>query len=112
MESQTGHPEFKSGLKLCWASLLLLPVGLLGVSGGPCAGPSGTPGAAILLAVGLGSLVAAVYGIALIIRNWNRSPGSMRIFGGLSVLGALGALVGAGVYVLIGILTFSAFVRY
>jgi hypothetical protein len=112
MESQTAHLQFKSGLKLCWASLIVLPIGLLGVSGGPCAGPSGLMGAGILLIVGLGSLAAAGYGISRVAGNWNGAPDLMRIFGGLSILGALGACVGGGAYFLIGFLTFSVLVRF
>jgi hypothetical protein len=112
MESQTGHLRFSSGMKLCWTSLLVLPLGLLGVTGGPCAGPSGVLGAGILLAVGLVSLAAAGYGISRVVGNWSGAPDLMRVFGGLSILGALGACVGGGAYFLIGLLTFSVLVRF
>jgi hypothetical protein len=112
MEGQTGHLQFKSGLKLCWTSLLVLPLGLLGITGGPCAGPSGVPGAGILFAVGLASVAAAAYGIVRVLRHWLGMTELMRAFGGLSVLGALGATCVSGIYILVGFMTFAAFVRF
>jgi hypothetical protein len=38
MDSNLRTTQFKSGLWLCWLSLLALPVGLLAIGGGPCGG--------------------------------------------------------------------------
>ncbi len=54
--------KFKSGFYLCWTSLLVLPVGLLAIGGGPCAGPRNSLGSAILLTVGVCSVATAVSG--------------------------------------------------
>ncbi len=112
MDEQTRRAQFKSGLWLCWASLLLLPAGLLAIGGGPCAGPRDALGSAILLGIGIGNLAAFVYGAAGVIRGIRGMRNLMRLFGTASVCGAtLGAVVG-GFYLLIGILSLGAFLRY
>jgi hypothetical protein len=111
MEGQTNQQQFNSGLQLCWTSLLVLPLALFGITGGPCAGPSGIKGAGILLVVGFGSLVAAGYGISRVAGNWSARPNLLRAFGGLSVLGAVGACIGGGACFLLGLFTFVVLVR-
>jgi hypothetical protein len=110
MEGQANRSLFKSGLGLCVASLFCTFVGLLGMSGGPCGGPSSTLGSVILFGAGLGCLGAAVYGITRIVRGWSGTPDLMKFFGGLSVLGALVAVAAGSLYVLIGFVSFLSFV--
>jgi len=60
---------FKSGLWLCWIAILLTPVGLLAIGGGPCAGPNNTLGSIILFGVGFCALFGALFGVAMVLRN-------------------------------------------
>jgi hypothetical protein len=104
--------KFKSGLYLCWISLLLLPVGLLAIGGGPCAGPRNSLGSAILLTVGVCSVAAAVYGAIRVLTSIKAAQNPMRVWGAFSICCAgLGAFVG-GVYLLFGIVSLRAFLRY
>jgi hypothetical protein len=112
MYDQADRAQFKSGLWLCWGSLLLLPVGLLAIGGGPCAGPRNALGSAILLGIGLACLAAAVYGIARIIRHFRGAANLMRLIGAASVCGATLGAVGGGLYLLVGIISLEAFLRY
>ena len=104
--------KFKSGLWVCWASLLTLPLGLLAIGGGPCAGPSNVLGSAILLTVGGFGVGAGVFGASRILRGFRSEPTGMRLWGALSicVVGLVG-LVGS-FYLLIGIYSLDDFIRY
>jgi hypothetical protein len=112
MDDQTHRTRFKSGLWLCWASLLLLPIGLVAVGGGPCAGPRNALGSAILLGIGLGNLAAVVYGATRVIRSIRGMGNLMRLLGAASICrAAFGAFVG-GFYLLIGFVSLGDFLRY
>src|SRR4029077_12931807 len=52
----TADIPLKSGIALCWASLLGLPIGLLAIGGGPCAGPRNLAGSLILLGLAFSPL--------------------------------------------------------
>src|SRR5215469_8373472 len=43
----TANGDFKIGATLCWLSSVTLPLGLLAIGGGPCAGPRNATGSAI-----------------------------------------------------------------
>jgi hypothetical protein len=104
--------KFKSGLRLCWISLLTLPLGLLAIGGGPCAGPRNALGSAILLTVGGFGVGAGVFGVSRIVRGFRSEPTRMRLWGALSVcVVGLVCLVGS-FYLLIGIFSLGAFMRY
>lgn len=104
--------KFKSGLYLCWISLIILPVGLLAIGGGPCAGPRNSLGSAILLTVGACSVAAAIYGAIRVLTNIRAVQNLMKVWAALSVCCAsLGAFVG-GLYLLFGFATLRDFLRY
>lgn len=112
MDSNLPTSQLKSGLWFCWLSLLALPVGLLAIGGGPCAGPRNAAGSAILFTIGMGSLVLAVYGIVQVIRGFRAAKNLMRIGGALSICCAgLAGFVG-GIYLTIGIISLEAFLKY
>jgi hypothetical protein len=112
MKSNLRATQFKSGLRLCWLSLLALPVGLLAIGGGPCAGPRNAAGSAILLTTGIGSLILAIYGIFRVLRGIRAAAILMRAWGGLSVCCAGFAGFLGGFYLLMGIISLEAFLRY
>jgi hypothetical protein len=112
MDSNPPPSQFKFGLWLCWLSLLALPVGLLAIGGGPCQGPRNAAGSAILLPTGVGCLVLAVYGIFRVLRGFRAAAILTRTWGALSVYCAgLAGFVG-GFYVLVGITSLEASLRY
>ena|SRR5579862_4316842 len=95
MELEENLRRYKSGLLWCGISLLAIPVGLLAIGGGPCAGPRDGLGAAILLGAGLSAFGGAVVGISRILRNRSAATELLKAFGILGVCGAvLSGLVG------------------
>jgi hypothetical protein len=112
MNEETGHNPFRSGLWLCWISLFVLPIGLLAIGGGPCAGPRNALGSAILLAIGGGAAGAAVYGVVRVLRGIKARAISMQLWGLLSVgCAGFAALVG-GFYLLLGFVALQAYWMY
>jgi hypothetical protein len=98
-------------MALCWLSLALLPVGLVGVAGGPCAGPRNAAGCAILLVVGFAALAASIYGGVRILRFFRVAQVRTKLLGILSLLcGCFATFVGA-IYLLIGAISLPAFMR-
>jgi len=92
--------RLRKRLRFCWGSLLLVPLAGLAVSGGPCGGPDGPLGAAILFAIGLASLGLAVYGVLGI-----RQKGQTDVANGwvvLSVSCAVLASLADAVFILLG----------
>jgi hypothetical protein len=65
-KDQPPYRKFKTGLRVCWLSVLALPVGLLAIGGGPCAGPRNALGWAILLTVGAVGIAGGTFGIITI----------------------------------------------
>ncbi len=109
MDEKIGGSRFKSGVLLCWISLLVLPVGLLAIGGGPCAGPRNSLGSAILLTVGVCSVAAAAYGAIRVLTSIKLVQNVMKVWGALSVCCAgLSAFVG-GVYLLLGFVSLRDF---
>lgn len=104
--------QFGIGLRLCWGSLALVPLGLLAIGGGPCAGPRNAMGSAILLLGGLGSVGLAVYGIFRVLRGIRAASSLMRVWGALSVCCAGFAGFVGGIYVLLGFVSLDSFLRY
>jgi hypothetical protein len=89
-------------MALCWLSLALLPVGLMGVASSPCAGPRNAAGSAILLVVGLAAVAGSIYGGARILRFFRVAQLRTKLLGILSLLcGCFATFVG-GIYLLIG----------
>jgi hypothetical protein len=111
MELEQKLRLFKSGLWLCWIAILLTPVGLLAIGGGPCAGPNNTLGSIILFGVGLSALFGALFGVAMVLRGIAAADGPSRLWGALSVCGAgLAGLAGV-FYLLVGFAAASVFLR-
>ena len=99
------------GLGLCWAAFAPLPVGLLAIGGGPCAGPGNAAGSAILLGAGLGSVYLAGYGIFRAVRGIGAATRMMRVWAALSICGAGFAMLAGGAYLCIGVISLQAFLR-
>jgi hypothetical protein len=103
--------QFKIGLKLCWGALAPVPLGLLAIGGGPCAGPRNAAGSSILLFGGVASLVLAVYGISQVLRGIRVEGSLMRVWGAFSACCAGFAGFAGGFYLLMGIYSLEAFIR-
>lgn len=111
MSAPTTESKLKVGMALCWLSLALLPVGLVGVAGGPCAGPRNAAGSAILLVIGLATVAASIYGGVRILRFFRGAQVRTKLLGILSLLcGCLAIFVG-GIYLLIGGISLPAFLH-
>lgn len=93
-------------------SLLTLPIGLLAIGGGPCAGPRNIAGSIILLSVGACAVGAPIYGAFHILQNFKLVSGGARLLGVATVLCACPIVVIGGFYFLFGVLAFRAFLRY
>lgn len=102
---------FGVGLFVCWASLLSLPLGMMAIGGGPCAGPRDSVGSIILLLSGIGGMTAAGFGVYRVARGFRQSLPGARAFGVLAALAAcLAAIVGV-VYIWIGVLSLQVYLR-
>jgi hypothetical protein len=112
MNEETARNPFRSGLWLCWISLFVLPVGLLAIGGGPCAGPRNALGSLILLGVGGCAAGAAIYGVVRVLRGIKAKAISMRLWGVLSVACAGFAAFVGGVYLLLGFVSLETYLRY
>jgi hypothetical protein len=109
---QAPYRKFKTGLWVCWLSLLALPVGLLAIGGGPCAGPRNALGSAILLAVGAIGITGGILGIIRLAQGIKEAKRLALLGGALSaIVGGTFALVGA-VYLLIGFESLQVYLRY
>jgi len=109
---QMRRAQIKTGLWLCWLSLLALPLGLLAIGGGPCAGPRNALGSAILLAVGAFGVGGGLFGIIRIFQGVKAAKKLLRATGALSVIVAgFSCLVGAA-YLFIGYQSLLVFLRY
>ena len=111
MSTDQDKRKFKSGLRLCWISLVTLPLGFLAIGGGPCAGPRNIAGSVILLSVGGFGACAALFGASRIVRDFRAVRVSMRMWGILSI--CLAAFVGfvGGTFLVIGVWSLEAFVE-
>jgi hypothetical protein len=112
MELKPRENQFKSGLWFCWIAVLLLPLGLLAIGSGPCAGPRDAAGSTILLGGGVGCLILAVSGIFRVLREIRAAGNPMRALGAVSVCCAGFAGFVGGFYLLMGIISLGAFLKY
>jgi hypothetical protein len=103
--------RFKTGLLLCWGALALVPLGLLAIGGGPCAGPRNAAGSSILLFGGVAGLILAVYGISHVLRGIKAANSLMRVWGAFSACCAGFAGFAGAFYLLMGIYSLEAFIR-
>lgn len=104
--------RFNAGLRFCWLSLLALPLGLLAIGGGPCAGPRNSLGSAILLTVGAFCISGSFFGVQRIWRGFNAAENPWRMLGVLSALVAVIPFLVGGVYLFIGYESLQVFIRY
>jgi hypothetical protein len=110
VRAATVDTNFKIGITMCWAPLLALPLGLLAIGGGPCAGPRNIAGSTILLVVGFAALAAPLYGVVRVLQSF-RLAATTRLFGIISALCACMVAVIGGFYLLIGIVSLREFLR-
>jgi len=103
--------KLKMGITLCWSPFLAVPLGLLAIDGGPCAGPRNVAGSTILLVVGFAALAAPVYGVARILQSFRFARTRMRLFGVISVFSACIVAAIGGFYLFIGVVSLRAFLR-
>ena len=68
------------------AFVIILPVGAFIGAVGMCAGPSSTPDAFVILAVGVAGIATALYAAFRVIRGIRFGSWPLRIFGMLSLL--------------------------
>lgn len=109
---ESRNRRFRIGLWLCWLSLLELPVGLLAIGGGPCAGPGDAFGSAILLAVGAVGVGLGLFGIARILQGFKGAQNLMRVVGVLSMVAAGFAFLVGAAYLFVGYQSLGVFLRY
>ena len=109
MQVDSRH-QIQRWIALCWLSLATLPLGLLAIGGGPCAGPRNIAGSAILLVVGLVAVVAPAYGVFRMLQLFRMAPVGEKLLGVMSVLCACFVVLVGGFYFLIGVLSLRAFV--
>jgi len=112
MDATTTGTQFRIGMGLVGLSLLTLPIGLLAIGGGPCAGPRNIAGSLILLSVGACAMAAPAYGVFRILQNFKLASGGTRLLGVVSILCACPIVLIGGFYLLFGVLSFSAYLRY
>src|SRR5579859_7475197 len=105
----TPHNHFSTGLWLCWLSLLALPLGLLAIGGGPCAGPRNALGSAILLSVGMFGVGGGIFGIVRIFQGIKQTTNLLRLAGVLSVSVAVFASLVGGAYLLVGYISLQIY---
>jgi hypothetical protein len=107
----TGN-RFKSGIALCCLSLLALPIGLLAIGGGPCAGPRNLMGSLILLLAGVCAVLAPAFGVYHIFPSVKSAGTGKRVLAVISGLCACFVVIVGSLYLLFGFVTFCSFIRY
>lgn len=103
--------DFKSGATMCWLSSLILPVGLLAIGGGPCAGPRNATGSAILLVVGASAIIGPVYSVVRMIKVFQSVDLAAKAFGIVSLLYASIVAVIGSIVLFVGVLSLRAFMH-
>lgn len=84
----------------------------LAIGGVPCTGRLTAVGATILLSTGIGAVALAIYGIFRVLPEIHAAPILLRVWVMFSVCcGALAGFAG-GFYLLLGIISLEAFLRY
>jgi hypothetical protein len=82
--------KFKSGLWVCWISLAILPLGIfLGAVGMCGGGPRSTSGAVAMLGLGVGGVLAGLYGGFNVLQGIHFGSWPLRIFGVVSLCSGL-----------------------
>ena len=109
MDATTAGTQFKVGIVLVGLSLLTLPIGLLAIGGGPCAGPRNIAGSMILLGVGACAVAAPIYGVFRIFQSFKLATAGARLLGVASVLCACPIILAGGCYFFIGVLSLRAY---
>jgi hypothetical protein len=112
MDATAAATQFRVGMALVGLSLFTLPFGLLAIGGGPCAGPRNIARAIILLSVGTCAVAAPIYGAFRIVQNFKLASGGARLLGAASILCACPTIFIGGFYLLIGAISFNAYLRY
>jgi hypothetical protein len=107
----TANIGFKIGATLCWLSSVILPLGLLAIGGGPCAGPRNATGSAILLVVGVAAVIGPVYGVFRVIQFFRAVGFAAKVFGIVSLLYASGVAVIGSLFLFVGALSLRAFMH-
>ena len=112
VDASVRDTQFRIGVGLVGSALLALPIGLLAIGGGPCAGPRNILGSLILLGVGVFALGGTAYGAFRIFQNFKLALSWARLLGVASILcGFPIALIG-GFYLVIGVVSLSAYLGY
>ena len=112
MDAPATGTHFKIGLALVGVSLLTLPIGLLAIGGGPCAGPHNIAGTIILFGVGACAVAAPIYGAFRILQNFKLVSSTARLLGVASILCACPIVLVGGFYLFIGVVSLNAYLRY
>ena len=107
----TANGDFKIGATLCWLSSVTLPLGLLAIGGGPCAGPRNATGSAILLLVGVAAIVGPVYGFVRVIQLFRYVGFAGKAFGIISLLYAAAVALIGSIFLFVGVLSLRAFMH-
>jgi hypothetical protein len=102
----------KKSLRYCWGSLGLLPVATLAMTGGPCGGPNGAVGSALLFSVGAGSMSLAGLGVFRAFQVIRGETGGDRVWTAFSMLCASFAGLVGGLLASIGAFAFYEYLRY
>ena len=106
----TANVNFRIGATLCWLSSLILPLGLIAIDGGPCAGPRNATGSAILLVVGVAAILGPVYSVVRVIQFFPLAF-TAKAFGVVSVLYASAVAVIGSIFLFVGVLSLRAFMH-
>ena len=107
----TANTDFKFGATLCWLSSLMLPLGLLAIGGGPCAGPRNAVGSAILLGVGVVAVIGPVYGVFRVIQFFGTVGFGAKVFGIFSLLYASAVAMIGSLFLFFGAISLRAFMH-
>ena len=104
-------PTLRSGLFFCLITILILPLGLLAIGGGPCAGPSNIFGSLILLSVGGLGAGSVIYGGYMILKRVRSASELMRLWSFLAL--ACGAAITAvcALFLILGYFSFVGYLR-
>ena len=105
----TADANFKIGATLCWLSSLILPLAIFGIGGGPCAGPRDATDSAIVLVVGMATIIGPVYGVVRVIQFFRSVGTAAKAFGIFSVLYASAVAVVGSILLLVGVFSLRAF---
>jgi hypothetical protein len=112
VDASVRETQFGVGVGLVGLALCALPIGLLAIGGGPCAGPRNIVGSLLLLGVGAFAVGGTAYGAFRIFQNLKLASGWARLLGLASILGGFPIALVGGFYLVIGVLSLSAYLGY